>query len=561
MLNKSTLRLSFENGLVMGITAIFVILIGMPQSFSGRNLLDGFTLNMGVFVILGLLTGYLLRRKLDTSFPLGPKITLAGLSGAVSGGLVAGLLLLLSQVDLRSVFVNATPELVSAVAFGQGVWLGAGLQLGLFISLAIAAIILAEIPSVARRAILNGVGAVFVLGLFWVALTGLEASRWFFYYTGLSATEEMSVLTAFLIFAVVATFSYFSRPIRQKSNQNYQALPQKQQLGVKIGLFIVLMVFLLFLPWAVGRFWAQTLTTIGLFTLMGLGLNIEIGLAGLLDLGMVAFYAIGAYTVALFTSAASSLALGWSFWAVLPVAMFMAAVFGVLLGIPVLRLRGDYLAIVTLGLGEITRLLLNADIFKPYLGGPQGILETPAPVFFGFDLKDPRLLYYLILAACLLVIFLSVRLNNSRIGRAWMAIREDEDVAQAMGINLVAAKLMAFGIGAAFAGVGGAIFATRQGAIFPSDFTLFISINVLCLIIIGGIGNTMGVILGAFFLVGLPEVLRELDEYRILFYGAGLVIMMIARPEGILPSARRKLELHAEDGEVDPTDIPKPAQA
>jgi branched-chain amino acid transport system permease protein len=230
----------------------------------------------------------------------------------------------------------------------------------------------------------------------------------------------------------------------------------------------------------------------------------------------------------------------------------VAACAGILLGIPVLPLRGDYLAIVTLGFGEIIRVLAMSDLLKPVIGGPQGVLEIPAPYLFGISLKDPRLLYYLILAACLFGVFVSIRLNFSRIGRAWIAMREDEDVAQAMGINLVAAKLMAFSIGAALAGIGGAIFASRQGAIFPADFTLFISINVLCLIIIGGIGSIPGTIVGALFLVGLPEVLRELDEYRILAYGLGLIVMMIVKPEGLLPSARRKMELHEHEDEIPP---------
>jgi branched-chain amino acid transport system permease protein len=242
------------------------------------------------------------------------------------------------------------------------------------------------------------------------------------------------------------------------------------------------------------------------------------------------------------------------FWVALPIALVFAAISGILLGIPVLRLRGDYLAIVTLGFGEIIRILALSDMLKPYIGGPQGIMETPPPYFFGVPLSDPRYLYYLILAACLVVVFISLRLNDSRIGRAWIAVREDEDVAQAMGINLVAAKLMAFAIGACFAGVGGAIFAARQGAIFPMDFTLFVSINVLCLIIIGGMGSIPGVITGAFFLIGLPEVLREVDEYRVLAYGAGLVIMMLVRPGGLLPSARRRLELEEKAEEVE-TDV------
>ncbi|MBN1994697.1 MAG: ABC transporter ATP-binding protein [Anaerolineae bacterium] len=325
-------------------------------------------------------------------------------------------------------------------------------------------------------------------------------------------------------------------------------MPVAGQTSLRWIGFGLLTLALLVLPAAVGQFWSQTLTTIGLFALMGLGLNIVVGLAGLLDLGYVAFYAIGAYTMALLTSPASSMASNgnpaMSFWIALPISLIVAAFSGILLGIPVLRLRGDYLAIVTLGFGEIIRVLALSDLLKPWIGGPQGILETPAPQLFDLSLKDPRLLYYLLLAACLLGVFVSIRLNFSRIGRAWIAMREDEDVAQAMGINLVAAKLMAFSIGAALAGIGGAIFASRQGAIFPSDFTLFISINVLCLIIIGGIGSIPGTIVGALFLVGLPEVLREVDEFRILAYGFGLVIMMIVKPEGLLPSARRRMELH-----------------
>jgi len=278
---------------------------------------------------------------------------------------------------------------------------------------------------------------------------------------------------------------------------------------------------------------------------MGLGLNVVVGFAGLLDLGYVAFYAIGAYTMALLTSPASSLGAEYSFWTMWPVAMLMAALSGVLLGIPVLRMRGDYLAIVTLGFGEIIRILALSDLLKPIIGGPQGILQTPAPQLGNLTFVKPMHFYYLVLIGTLLVAFVSVRLSNSRIGRAWVAMREDEDVAQAMGINLVKYKLLAFATGAAFAGIGGAIFASWQHAIFPSDFTLFISINVLCLIIIGGIGSIPGVVLGALVLVGLPEVLREVKDYRLLAYGALLVFMMIARPEGLLPSQRRRLEMHA----------------
>jgi branched-chain amino acid transport system permease protein len=278
---------------------------------------------------------------------------------------------------------------------------------------------------------------------------------------------------------------------------------------------------------------------------MGLGLNIVVGFAGLLDLGYVAFFAIGAYTAGLLTSMRSSLAWGWSFWAAWPVAMFAAAMAGILLGVPVLRMRGDYLAIVTLGFGEIIRVLALSDLLKPYIGGAQGILEVPKPVIGGLTLLTSQHLYYLILLGCLVAIFISWRLSDSRVGRAWIAIREDEDVAEAMGINLVQYKLFAFAIGALLAGVSGAIFASKLSSIFPHSFNLIWSINALCLIIVGGVASIPGVVVGAFAMVFLPEVLRFAAEYRYLMYGAALVVMMLVRPEGLWPAERRRRELHA----------------
>jgi len=299
------------------------------------------------------------------------------------------------------------------------------------------------------------------------------------------------------------------------------------------------------LPFMVGLYWTDVFDNFGLYVLMGLGLNIVIGFAGLLDLGYVAFFAIGAYTAGLFTSMRSSLAWGWSFWAAWPVALFFAAMAGIILGVPVLRMRGDYLAIVTLGFGEIIRVLALSDLLKPYFGGAQGILEIPKPTVGGLTLLTSQHLYYLILLGCLVAIFISWRLSDSRVGRAWIAIREDEDVAEAMGINLVQYKLFAFAIGALLAGVSGAIFATKLSSIYPHSFNLIISINVLCLIIVGGIASIPGVVVGAFAMLFLPEVLRFAAEYRYLMYGAALVVMMLVKPEGLWPAERRRLELAA----------------
>ena len=224
------------------------------------------------------------------------------------------------------------------------------------------------------------------------------------------------------------------------------------------------------------------------------------------------------------------------------------------MGIPVLRLRGDYLAIVTLGFGEIIGKLALSDFLKPLIGGAQGIQKIPKVPVLGMDrgLVKPEHIYYLILAGCLLALFVSWRLRDARMGRQWMAVREDEDVAEAMGINLVKTKLLAFAIGAAFAGLAGAIFAPKLGAIFPHSFSLLVSINVLCLIIVGGMGSLPGVVVGALIMVGLPELMREFSEYRLLMYGALLIVMMIVRPEGFWPSEVRKRELRAGSEEPSP---------
>lgn len=291
---------------------------------------------------------------------------------------------------------------------------------------------------------------------------------------------------------------------------------------------------LIMLPFGVGPYWTHVLGSVGLYIVLGLGLNIVVGLAGLLHLGYVAFYALGAYTYAFLASPWFGLSL--SFWMLLPICALAAAVAGILLGIPALRTRGDYLAIITLGFGEIMRLLLNN--LDPLTGGPKGILEINPPVLFGLAFNRPETFYYLVLTFVGLSTFLAKQLNASRIGRAWVAIREDEEAASAMGIDVVRYKLLALSIGCSFAGVGGALFASRQGAIFPGDFGLMVSINVLCLVIIGGMGSVPGVILGSAALVGLPEVLRALQQYRMLIFGALLVVMMIFRPEGFMPEAR-----------------------
>lgn len=325
-------------------------------------------------------------------------------------------------------------------------------------------------------------------------------------------------------------------------------------------LYGVLLLIVFLLPQRLGQYWNYTVGTIGIYVLLGLGLNIVVGLAGLLDLGYVAFFAIGAYTVALMT-APEPHALGISFWVALISGLVLAALAGILLGVPVLRMRGDYLAIVTLGFGEIIRVLSRSDLLTPFTGGPRGVRDIAGPEIFGRPFSSDIDFVYLITLAVILIIFITNRLQNSRVGRAWVAMREDETVAQAMGIDTMKAKLLAFSIGAAFAGVGGVLFASRNQFTGPEDHNLMVSINVLSLVIVGGMGSIPGVIAGAFVLKGLPEVLRQLENFRILAFGALLVVMMIWRPEGLIPSARRQLEMHEEEPPPDETVAPEASPA
>ena len=283
----------------------------------------------------------------------------------------------------------------------------------------------------------------------------------------------------------------------------------------------------------------RVLDLIAIYCLLALGLNVVVGFAGLLDLGYVAFYAVGAYFYAFLASAQFNI--HWPFLLLLLGGGLTAATFGVLLGIPVLRLRGDYLAIVTLGFGEMIRIFLNN--LNVLTNGPQGISLIDTPDIFGYKLSTPVQIYYLLLVLLALSILFLRRLENSRVGRAWAAIREDEGAARAMGVDTTRLKLMAFAIGASTAGLAGVVFAGLQGFVSPESFTFWESIMILCMVVLGGIGSIPGVILGAIALIGIPEVLRQYSDYRMLFFGAVMILMMILRPGGIWPSRMVSAEL------------------
>jgi branched-chain amino acid transport system permease protein len=346
---------------------------------------------------------------------------------------------------------------------------------------------------------------------------------------------------------------------------------------VWVGVVLV-SVALIALPWAlagIGTAWVRITNLAVLYCFLALGLNIVVGFAGLLDLGYIAFYGVGAYVYALLASPQFDIHL--PFWVILPLGSILACVFGILLGTPTLKLRGDYLAIVTLGFGEIVRIFLN-NLSSPFnlTNGPQGItLIDPFRIdgfsfattqqVFGHALSSPIKYYYFLVVVLLVVIVINLRLQNSRVGRAWEAIREDEVAARAMGINTRNMKLLAYAMGASFGGIAGGIFAAMQGFISPESFVLVESIMVLSMVVLGGMGNVFGVIVGALLLSYVPEVLRytvgpaqqavfgrtliDPEVFRMLLFGLALVLMMLFRPAGILPSALRKRELQQRTGQ------------
>ncbi len=310
----------------------------------------------------------------------------------------------------------------------------------------------------------------------------------------------------------------------------------RQRIVLAGTLFIIAVIF----PYMFSSYQTIIMTTALMYVVLGLGLNIVVGMAGLLDLGFVAFYAVGAYTYALL-----HVNYGLNFWITLPLGGFLAAMFGILLGFPVLRLRGDYLAIVTLGFGEIIRLVL--ENWGEVTHGPSGISNIPRPSLFGIDLTlngSYIYTYYIVVIMVIITIFVVNRLQDSRLGRAWIALREDEIACQAMGIDKMKTKLVAFSLGALWAGFMGVVLAAHTTYINPKSFTFLQSAIILAIVVLGGMGSIVGVIFGALILILLPEYLRELAEYRMLAFGAILVAMMVFRPQGLISNVRRTYRIN-----------------
>ncbi len=408
-----------------------------------------------------------------------------------------------------------------------------------------------------NRDVLDAAAGAALAGLLALPILGIDIVR-----EGATITLDGNWLPVLVAMAAVFVARLARAPVKAATGlvRIGRILPSPERMeAYRPALLAALIIFAAVWPFTASRGAVDVATLALIYVMLGLGLNIVVGFAGLLDLGYVAFYAVGAYSYALLSQY-----YGLSFWVCLPVAVILAATTGCLLGFPVLRLRGDYLAIVTLGFGEIIRLLLNN--LDSLTGGPDGIGNIPKPTLFGlefarrasteggttfhqffglkYDGADTVIfLYLLALLLTLFTLFVINRLIRMPVGRAWEALREDEIACRSLGLNPTTVKLSAFTLGASFAGFAGAFFAARQGFINPESFTFIESAIVLAIVVLGGMGSQVGVILAAVALTALPEVFRGFAEYRMLIFGLVMVLMMIWRPQGLLPATRVRMEL------------------
>lgn len=554
-------------GAFAGIVILYAGLMGMIASFNEREVIRDFiTLGQLLIIFPPLIASYLVTRQLreEDIHPIaiiGSGITVGFL--AIVPTIIILILNQASDDSIRNILTNINRDWVEIITFDNrnDLLLGSLLLLGTVGFAGLMGTIIRFIPDKIRRALIYGTALTLLIGTFGKTVTLiLQEHLPRETLDTLMRRETLLQTPALILFGLGVGGSLLGMTFRQRSEDFVGNMAPRQRNVFRTSLFVLFVGFLILLPLLIGRALSDVAVIVGLYVMMGLGLNIAIGLAGLLDLGYVTNYAVGAYIGAVLTSTGPQgigkvimeslnsmgitfLGDNFSFWAIVPIALLAAMFAGFIFAVPVLKMRGDYLAIATLGFGEIIGTLAISDWLKPVIGGAQGVLFVPNPNFFGTDLKDPEQLYYVVLVACLVTLFVSIRLNNSRTGRQWMAIREDEDVATAMGIDTARAKLLAFTVSAATGGVAGAIFAAKVGTVFPNSFTVFVSINVLSLIIVGGMGSNPGIVLGAIVLVGMPELLREFSDYRWLLYGILLIVMMIKRPEGLIPSQIRAREM------------------
>ncbi|MGZ8660967.1 MAG: branched-chain amino acid ABC transporter permease [Actinomycetota bacterium] len=598
------LRSALRAGAIGGIVVIYLAVVGMIERLDGLVIIG----NVGMDTILILLPAAVVGWVVARPRVVAGERRVASPAGAAAGGATAGLaagvvvelgLLVVSVLGIetvRQVFIAVSPTLIEIMRFHMEPVPAAIVMI--VSSTAVGALggALRVLPKDVRTPIASGLAAIVVVALLQrvisPAFDQVNVEQDWLYSKVTSGLTWIGGAVVYALTAAAVRFhvgkrlvaillpTRYGRPVAGPATSaeaaggadEAEAEPRDRRTSLEGGIsrrglaivaWCVIAVIVAFLPYLVGPVVSRILGTVGIFLLLGLGLNIVVGLAGLLDLGYVAFFAVGAYFTAILTGGQRvtftgyeppTFGLGLSFYVALPIVIAIAALVGVIIGAPVLRLRGDYLAIVTLGFGEIARVIFGSTWAQNLFGGSLGMSGITTAAIPGVPMNfqaDPRHFYLLVLVFCLLAVFVSWRLQGSRVGRAWNAMREDEQVADAMGISTTRFKLLAFAMGGAIGSVGGALFAVSLGSLTIASFQILVSITALAVIILGGLGSIPGVVVGALVLIGLPGLLTQFEDYRLLIYGAVLIAIMLLRPQGLVPNVRVSRELQEDERSQD----------
>ncbi|HEX6844091.1 MAG TPA: branched-chain amino acid ABC transporter permease [Actinomycetota bacterium] len=573
-------------GLIAGGVTVYLCLVGLMGRFTELMLVgEAITFSLVLLALPPLAAAYVVTRprieKGEMRRPTRRETLLTATFAGLVAGAVAGAFVLavdaLGIDRVRETFIQVSADLMEFLTFGRSSILLGTILLVVFSVLAgLLGGGLQTLDARVRGSVVTGVVAVLVMGMLQrivpIAFSELERELQRILPIGIDrvvawvrdllyspVTGGLTWVGASIIFVAATGFSAWSRGRGRAAKERARGFATRSAGGRTVSLAIVA-ALLIVTPILLGKPISETLGTVQVYLLLGLGLNIIVGYAGLLNLGFVVFFALGAYSLALLTGASLNtfegpmppvFSLDLNFYVAMPIVMVLGAVVGILTAAPALHLRGDYLALVTLGLGQVMTTIVASPWATPLVGGPQGMTGiTDAALQLGdvrYGFRDPQHFFYLALAFVVLAIFVSYRLANSRIGRGWTAMREDEQIANAMGVSTTRYKLLAFAIGGAVGAVGGALFAVKIGAITPASFEVLVSITTLGVVILGGIGSLPGVVTGALVLIGLPGLLREFEEYRLLVYGAAIVAIMVLRPQGLVPNIRRSRELQEEE--------------
>jgi branched-chain amino acid transport system permease protein len=617
-MDRSIARTAVFTGAIAGIVVIYLALVGMIERLDDLPIIGRVGMDTILIFLPAAVGGWVVTRprvvggERRTTTPGAAAVTgmAEGLVAGVVVELALGLVSVLGIETVRQVFSAVSPALIEIMRFHMAPVPAAVVMIAGTTFVGLAGGVLRVLPKEVRAPIASGLFAIVVVALLQrviaPAFDQMNIERDWLYSPVTTGLTWIGGAVVFVLTAAAVRFHLgrwlagILMPSRYPSaapatapsdaegtNREASSEDRRTSLdagisrrGIAIVAWCVIALIVAFLPYLVGPVVSRILGTVGIFLLLGLGLNIVVGFAGLLDLGYVAFFAVGAYFTAILTGGQRVTFTGYeapafgfhlSFYAALPIVIAIAALVGVIIGAPVLRLRGDYLAIVTLGFGEIARVIFGSTWAQSLFGGSLGMSGITAAKVPGVPMNfqaDPRHFYFLVLVFCLLAVFVSWRLQGSRVGRAWNAMREDEQVADAMGISTTRFKLLAFAMGGAIGAVGGALFAVSLGSLTIASFQILVSITALAVIILGGLGSIPGVVVGALVLIGLPGLLTQFVDYRLLIYGAVLIAIMLLRPQGLVPNVRVSRELKEDERsqdqwakhllEQDATDAPEP---